>query len=204
MVITLKQTIEFLMADIDRRICLTGQAVTLLNRFFILFNRGVILVAIYRFKRYFYHKKGRFYKLLAWLLRFPEFHLCHAEIDPRADIGRGFVLNDDGGMSVPHACTIGKNCTFMGRATPTLGAMEDVNHKTDRIVIGDYCVLGHDVRIINPVTIASGTQIKAHSVVMSSVATEGSIISGFPARKVGEVPLETVMAWSPIIRNFIL
>lgn len=168
-----------------------------------LFNRGVILVAIYRFKRYFYHQNNRFFRVLAWLLRFPEFHLCHAEIDPRADIGQGFVLNNYGGMSVPHACTIGKNCTFMGRTTPTLGAMEDVNHETDRIVIGDYCVLGHNVRIINPVTIANGTQIKANSVVMASVIQEGSLISGFPARKVGEVPLAIVMAWSPIIRAFI-
>jgi UDP-3-O-[3-hydroxymyristoyl] glucosamine N-acyltransferase len=106
-------------------------------------------------------------------------------------------------MSVPHACTIGMNCTFMGRATPTLGVMGNVNLETDRIIIGDYCVFGHNVRIINPVTIANGTQIKAHSVVMASVIREGSIISGFPARHVAEVPLATVMAWSPINRTFI-
>jgi serine O-acetyltransferase len=28
--------------------------------------------------------------------------------------------------------------------------MENVNLETDRIIIGDYCVLGHNVRIINP------------------------------------------------------
>lgn len=90
----------------------------------------------------------------------------------------------------------------MGKATPTLGAMEGIDFLADKIRIGDYCVIGHNVKIINPITIADGVQIKANSVLIKSVVVAGSVVSGFPATTFAIVPLSSVMAWSQLLSKF--
>jgi serine acetyltransferase len=196
---TLYETLRLFKADLRRRIWLENQKFTLWQALKILYKRGVVLVFIYRLKRYFFLKNSKPFKLFIWLLRIPEYQYCHSEIDPAADIAEGLVLSDFGGIGISFYNIIGKNCTFVGRGTPTLGAMEDVNHAEDKIKIGDYCVIGPNVRIVNPVSIASGTQIKANSVVMSSISKEGSLVSGFPAKEIAVIPIQMVMQWSPIL-----
>jgi serine acetyltransferase len=196
---TFIQTLHAFKADLLRRIWLENKQVTFWQVFRMLFKRGVVLVLIYRLKRYFYLKNSKPFKLLIWLLRIPEYQYCHSEIEPEANIAEGLVLSDFGGIGISSCNIIGKNCTFIGRGTPTLGAMEDVNHLEDKIRIGDHCIIGPNVRIVNPVSIANGTQIKANSVVMSSVTNAGSIISGFPAKEIATVPMESLVNWSPIL-----
>lgn len=196
--ISFNETLQLFKADLRRRIWLEKKKFTYWQILKILFNRGVVLVFIYRLKHYLYLKKSKPLKILIWLLRIPEYQYCHSEIDAAAEIAEGLVLSDFGGIGISFYNVIGKNCTFIGRGTPTLGAMEDVDNKEDRINIGDYCIIGPNVRIINPVNIAQGSQIKANSVVMSSVLKEGSIMSGFPAKEVGVLPMEMIKKWSPL------
>jgi serine acetyltransferase len=203
MSLTFKETMHLFRADLHRRLALEGRTLSTWNAMAVFFSRGVFSVLIYRLKRYLYLKNSTLANVFAWMLRFPEFHICHNELDPRAEIGPGLVLNDRGGVAISYANIIGKNCTFMGRATPTLGAMEDVNIEEDRIRIGDYCTIGPNVRIINPVTIADGVQIKANTVVMATVKHAGALISGFPARTVTVIPMDSVKAWSPLLSQFL-
>ncbi len=198
MTLSLTDSYQLFKADVLRRLILEGKNTHIFGVLTIAFKRGVISVLIYRLNRYLYLKNTLIAKVLIRFLRYVEFHLCHNEIEPGAMIGGGLVLNDFGGIAISDANIIGKNCTFMGKATPTLGAIEGVNVLVDRIRIGDYCIFGHNVRVVNHVTIANGVQIKANSVVMHSLLTEGLVVSGYPARKVAQLPLEAIVNWSPL------
>ncbi len=196
---TLCETLALCKADIERKLYLENKKNSVLNISISLFRRSVILVTLYRFKRYFYLKNTLIFKVLLRLLKYPEYHFCHCEIDPRAEIGTGLVVGNCGGLSLGYSVIIGKNCTFMGKATPTLGAMEDIDIQTDRIRIGDDCIIGHNVKIINPVTIANGVQIKSNSVLMTSIKIEGALVSGFPAKKIDVLSLDAIKTWSPFL-----
>ncbi len=193
------QTWQYFKHDLARRLDLEGKPRTLLRALSIILNRGVVSVFIYRLNRYLYFKNTFLSKVFIRLLRYVEFHYCHNEIEPNADIGPGLVLSDFGGVGLSHVNIIGQNVTFLGKATPTLGAMEDVEAGVDKIRIGDYCVIGPNVRIVNNVEIANGVQMKANSVIMSSIMREGAVVSGFPAKQLSHVSMETLMAWSPIL-----
>lgn len=199
MTLSLTASSQLFKADVVRRLTLEGKKTNLFSVFTVILSRGVISVLIYRISRYLYLKNTLIAKIFIRLLRYVEFHYCRNEIEPGAVIGGGFVLTDFGGVAISHANIIGENCTFMGKATPTLGGMEGVNILLDRIRIGDYCIFGHNVRVVNHVTIASGVQIKANSVVMHSLLTEGSIVSGYPARKIAVMPMESMIEWSPLL-----
>jgi len=197
-VITFKQTWKDAKADIVRRLVLEGKKQHAWNMLFALPKRGVTSALLYRIKRYLFFK-NRMARVLVRLLKFVEFHYCHNELDPRAEIGPGLVLSNLGGVGLGFMVIIGENCTFMGKATPTLGAMEGIDLAVDRIRIGNHCVIGHNVKVIHAVDIADGTQISPNAVLMSAVNQPGSIMAGFPARKIREVPLALVKSWSPLL-----
>jgi len=203
MTLTFTDSFQLFKADVCRRLFLEGKNANFFGVCTIFFNRGVISVLIYRLSRYLYLKNTLVAKIFIRLLRYIEFHYCRNEIEPGAVIGGGFVLSDFGGVAISDANIIGENCTFMGKATPTLGGMEGVNILLDRIRIGDYCIFGHNVRIVNHVTIANGVQIKANSVVMHSLLTEGAVVSGFPARKIAVMPMDLIVNWSPLISKML-
>jgi serine acetyltransferase len=203
MSVTFKQTIIHFKMDLQRRLYLEDKSNTFLNGFFAFFHRGVISAFIYRINHYLHGKNNFLAKLCIRLLRYIEFHYCHIEIEPNAEIGPGLVLTDFGGIGISHLNVIGKNCTFLGKATPTLGAMEDVVVAVDRIRIGDNCVIGPNVRIVNNVNIANGVQIKANSVVLIAIENEGAVVSGFPAKEIYQVPMNDVMRWSPLLCKYV-
>ena len=198
MTISLKQTLLNSKLDMKRRCALDGRAFNLISCVIMLLNRGVMSVLIYRAKRYFYLKKSVNLIIFAKLLRYIEFHYCHNEIDPQAIIGHGLVLSDYGGIAISKVNVIGTNCTFIGKATLTLGGMDNV-HEDERIVLGNHCVIGPNVRIASSINIANGVQVKSNSVVMEDINTDGSIISGFPAKIVSNVSLASVINWNPIL-----
>lgn len=204
MQLTLLQSLSLFKADVNRRLCLEGKPINAFTVAGVIYKRGVVSVLIYRIKRYLYLKDIKLLKVLIWLLRHPEFHYCHNELDPRAEIGAGLVISDFGGLALSYANIIGDNCTFMGKATPTLGAMEGVDIEYDRIRIGDHCVIGHNVKIINAINIASGAQITANAVLLNSINKVGSLVGGFPATTQAIVPLEVVMSWSPLLSQHIM
>jgi serine acetyltransferase len=183
----------------NRRLALEQRPLNLWNRLITIPKRGFVSVLIYRAKRYLHFKDNALAKILIRILKFPEFHYCHNELDPRADIGPGLVLSDLGGVGLGFTVIIGKNCTFMGKGTPTLGAMEGIDLHNDRIRIGNYCVIGHNVKIINPVVIADYVQMTPNSVLMTHVKTPGTVMTGFPAKAVDVINSELVKAWSPLV-----
>lgn len=195
----LKQTFAYFKADLHRRLALEDRKNSLWNVLCILPKRSVISVLIYRLKRYLYFKNSTIASVMVRLLKFLEFYYCHNELDPRADIGHGLVLGDLGGVALGFTVVIGKNCTFMGKGTPTLGAMEGIDLEKDRITIGDYCIFGHNAKVINPVTIADGVQVSPNSVLMISVKSPGAIVAGFPAKVIGTVPMNDIKTWSPLL-----
>ena len=193
------ETLGLIKADLRRRLILEGKPLTYLSLICILPKLGVASVVIYRIRRYCHLNN---FKVLVKLLSYLEFLYVHNELDVRAEVGPGLVLSDIAGVGITRVCIIGKNCTFAGRATLTIGGIEGVDVNVDRIVIGDNCVVGHNTRIIRPVTISNGVQIKSNSVVLLSVNNEGALVSGIPAKRKELIPLELVSTWSPFLSYF--
>lgn len=192
---TFKETIQNLKADIRRRKVLEGKNQGVFSTFSIFFKGGVVSVILYRISRYLIHTRfSCLYKILVLLEHF----YTKNEISPVADLGAGLVIADCGGIGITRVTIAGKNCTFLGANSITLGAMEGFDLEKDHIVIGNNCVIGSRVRIIRPVQIADATQIKNNSVVMFSVDKVGSVISGFPAKRRSVENLESVLSWNPL------
>lgn len=192
---TLKETIQNLKADIRRRKVLEGKSQGIFSTFSILLKGGVVSVILYRISRYLVYTRLSFlYKILILLEHF----YTKNEISPIADLGPGLVVADCGGIGITRVTIAGKNCTFLGANSITLGAMEGFDLEKDHIVIGNDCVIGSRVRIIRPVQIADATQIKNNSVVMFSVDKPGSVISGFPAKRRSVESVDGVLSWNPL------
>lgn len=193
--VTFKQTMQNLAADIRRRKVLEGKNAGFFSTLCVLFKGGVVSVILYRISRYLIHTRFSFlYKILVLIEHF----YTKNEISPIADLGPGLVIADCGGVGLTRVTIAGENCTFLGANSITLGAMEGFDLEKEHIVIGNHCVIGSRVRIIRPVEIADATQIKNNSVVMFSVDKVGSVVSGFPAKRRSVEKLETVLAWNPL------
>lgn len=193
---TLKETIQNLKADIRRRKVLESKNQGFFSTVSILLKGGVVSVILYRISRYLIHTRFSFlYRLLILLEHF----YTKNEISPVADLGPGLVIADCGGVGITRVTIAGKNCTFLGANSITLGAMEGFDLEKDHIVIGNDCVIGSRVRIIRPVQIADATQIKNNSVVMFSVDKPGSVISGFPAKRRSVENPDSVLSWNPLL-----
>lgn len=194
--VTFKQTMQNLAADIRRRKVLEGKNAGFFSTLCVLFKGGVVSVILYRISRYLIHTRFSFlYKILVLIEHF----YTKNEISPIADLGPGLVIADCGGVGITRVTIAGENCTFLGANSITLGAMEGFDLEKEHIVIGNHCVIGSRVRIIRPVEIADATQIKNNSVVMFSVDKVGSVVSGFPAKRRSLEKLETVLAWNPLL-----
>jgi len=193
--VTLQETNNAIKADFKRRLILGEYPVNLLSALCILFKPGVMTVLLYRISRFcFYHHLKIICKLIGLLVQL----INTSEISPQAEIGGGLVIADGGAVGIPGTAVIGKNCTFMGLNTFTLGAMEDEPDPDDRISVGDYCVFGVFTRVIRPVSLPDGTQVKPGSVVISSVKKTGQTLSGIPARRKAQDDYEYVQSWNPI------
>jgi serine O-acetyltransferase len=198
--ITFKQTIEYLKADIQRRVLLEGKPAGLISTLSVLFKCGVVTVILYRFSHYL---MGTRFSFLHKILALIEHFYTKNEVSAVAQIGPGLVLGDGGGIGITRVTIAGKNCTFLGSNSITLGAMDAYDVEKDRIVLGDHCVVGARVRIMRPMQIADGTQIKNNSVVVFPVDKVGSVISGIPAKRRSVETYENVISWNPLKGGFI-
>lgn len=194
--VTFKQSMNNLAADIRRRKVLEGKGDGAFATLSILFKPGVVAVILYRVSRYLIHTR---FKFLCKVIGYIEYFYTRSEISPFADLGPGLVLADCGAIGITRVTITGENCTFLGANSITLGAIEGFNVETDRIEIGDQCVIGLRARIMRPVKIADGTQIKNNSIVMFSIDKVGSVVSGFPAKRRSVESLEKVLDWNPLI-----
>lgn len=192
---TFKMTVTLLKADIKRRLLLEEKPQTLFAVLSVMFKPGVISVILYRLSQFFYHHHlsvlCKVNALIGQLVN-------TSEISPLAEIGGGLVIADIGAVGIPATAVIGQNCTFMGLNTLTLGAMETAPSEDDQIVIGDHCVFGTFSRVIRPVKLANGTQIKPSSVVISSIKKEGQTLSGIPAKRKLKHEYEAIQCWNPL------
>jgi serine acetyltransferase len=199
-VISWKQTLRELRADLARRRLIDGVGSGPLATLALLFKRGVVAVVLYRLSRYCLHRR---LAVVCRLLTLVEFLYTKDEISPHAAIGPGLVLGDGGGIGITRVTVAGRNCTFLGCNSITLGAMEDFDVERDRIVIGDHCVFGPRARVMRPLSLANGTQVKANSIVLSSTQSPGMTLSGIPARRRASVAYEDVVRWNPLRGGFL-
>ena len=193
--VTWAETVGLIKADLRRRLVLEGKPVTLARAIGLAVRPGAVSVIAYRINTWLYDHNHR---ILARLGHDFQHLYTGSELHVGGSIGPGLVLSDCPGVGIPVFATIGKNCTILGAATLTVGGRDRVAGPADRIVLGDDCILGMGVRVIGAITIASGTQIKPNAVVVKSSETQGAILTGVPARRRGEVPVETMAAWNPL------
>ncbi len=198
--VTFKQTLEYLAADIRRRKQLERKPAGLISTLSIIFKCGVVSVILYRFSHYLVHTRFSF---LHRILAIIDQVYSKSEVSAHAKAGPGLVLGDGGGIGLTQVAIVGKNCTFLGCNSITLGAMEDFDVNQHHILIGDHCVIGTYVRIMRPVEIAAGTQIKNNSVVMFSADKVGSVLSGIPAKRRSVENYENVIQWNPLKGGYI-
>jgi serine acetyltransferase len=192
--VTFKETINHIAADYRRRLLLKYTAPSLFTQLIVWIHPHMISALMYRLSRFCIYHRMRWVSNLLVII---EHVYSKNEISPRAIIGPGLVINGSG-VGIVSSVTVGANCTFMGRNSITLGGMESVDLKRDRIVIEDYCIFGTGARVIRPVKLASGTQVMPNSVVLSDEEMQGSIVAGVPAKTIQHHSINLVMQWSPL------
>lgn len=192
---SLKETIQLIKADVKRRLLLEEKPITYAQAMLVALKPGMLTVLIFRVSRFcYFHHLRILCKPLALLSQL----INTSEISPLATISGGLVIADIGTVGIAPNIHIGKNCTFMGLNSITQGAMQNEPNPEDHFEIGDHCVLGVFSRIMRPVSLANGTQVKACSVVISGVKKEGQSLSGVPARRKQATEYTNIECWNPL------
>jgi serine acetyltransferase len=187
---TLAASLALFRADLTRRFELLEEEMTVGSVLSALTRPGVMGVLLLRIGNWLHagnHRIG--FRLIERLI----FLVTRSELQPGCQVGPGLVLADEGTIGLTAHCRIGANCTLFGLATivPQEGGRVDT-------VLGDHCVLGRRARVYGAVTLADGIQVMENSLVLTSLKKSGMIVSGIPARRRGQVPLEVVRSWNPL------
>jgi serine acetyltransferase len=124
-------------------------------------------------------------------------------LSPEAEIGPGLVFGLEAGVGLTKNIVAGENCTFHGCSVVTL-AFDGIDIDKEKVIFGDYCVIGSRSKIMRPIKLADGTQITENSVVFRSTENPGTLLSGFPARKRASVELEQVKSWNPLYGGLLI
>lgn len=196
---TLKITFQNIKHDFRRRVQLEEQR-SLLNKLAILVKPGMVGVVCYRLSHYFTQGKLR---PLCRVFLFIEHIYARNEISPYVYIGPGLVLGDIGAIGIPSGVEIGKNCTLLGFNTFALNHISGVDPTVDKMVLGDHCVLGSRAKVMRPITVADGAQIKDNSVVMFSVKKAGATLAGVPAKRRRLDDYAEIIKWNPLLGGFL-
>lgn len=194
--ITFSKTIEDIKADYKRRMQLEEKPINVWSFVCVFFKPGMLNVLFYRLSRYCFHHRIPVVCKLAIVLSQV---INSTEIAPQADIGPGLYIENSGGVGIPASTSVGKNCTFFGCAVITLGALSDAPDAQDYIALGDYCVMGGRSRIMRPINLANGTQVKPLAVVISSTTKEGQIVAGVPAKRKSVEDYALIQNWNPVL-----
>lgn len=191
---TFREALALTRGDLRRRLELEGRKPNLANALRIALMPGVVCVVAYRFSTWL---RSRNHRVLTRFIDDLQHLYTGIEIHYGAEIGPGFVLGDRPGGGISEHVTMGRNCTLLGGATMTLNS-DSIDLSKGRIVLGDNCVVGINVRIIGAVTLGEGTQIKPNAVVLLSSPEPGGILEGIPARRKATVPAALVAAYNPL------
>lgn len=196
---SLKITLSNIKQDFQRRVLLENCA-GLLHRLVLLMKPGMVGVICYRLSHYFVQGKLRF---ICRVLLFIEHVYCRNEISPYAQIGPGLVLGDIGAIGMTREVVVGDNCTFQGFNTLTLNGIAGVDFTVDKIVLGNFCLLGTRAKIMRPIAIADGAQIINNSLVIFSVVKVGTTLSGVPAKRCRTDDYNAIKNWNPLMGGFL-
>lgn len=103
-------------------------------------------------------------------------------ISANTTIGKGLVLPHPNGIVFGKCVSIGENCRIFQQVT--IGSKNnDDSLKGNQPVIGDNCTLFAGAKIIGNISLSSGTNVGANSVLMQNTE-ENSVYAGVPARKI--------------------
>lgn len=101
------------------------------------------------------------------------------EIQPGAQVGRGFFIDHGAGVVIGETTIIGDNVTiFQG---VTLGGTGNEKAHKRHPTLGDDVFIGSGAKILGPIVIGSGSRIGANSVVLKNVPPN-STVTGMRAR----------------------
>lgn len=110
-----------------------------------------------------------------------------ADIDPRASIGPGLLLQHPVGVVIGGGCVVGANVTLMsnvvlGRRRPAQATGNDGYPK-----VGAGVFIGTGSAVLGDIRLGDGSSIGAHSLVLADVPSLGTAI-GSPARLIASDP----------------
>ena len=145
-------------------------------------------------KAIFFHKIANFFAIAKFDLvariisQFSRF-LTGIEIHPKAKIGQNLFIDHGMGVVIGETSEIGNNVTIyhnvtLGGISPSKNSNDQRNIKRHP-TLEDNVVVGSGAQILGPITIGKNSLIGSNSVVTKNVL-EKSVISGIPARKVGD------------------
>lgn len=197
--VSFRRTLKNIKCDYVRRLHLE-RSEGVLSRLAVWVKPGMVGVICYRLSHYFVYTR---FKFLCRLLMLLEHAYSRNELSPYSEIGPGLVLGDIGAIGITPHIEIGKNCTFMGFNTVSLNGVAGVDFTVDQIIIGDHCVFGNRSKVMKPLRIANGAQVKDNSLVIFDVKLEGSTVSGVPARRQKVDSYPDIVKWNPFFGGLI-
>lgn len=192
---TFRETLKDLKCDYQRRVKLE-RCHHFFAKMVVWVKPGMVGVVCYRFSSYLIHTRFRIFCRIFLLI---EHVYSRNEISPYAEIGAGLVLGDSGAVGIIEEVVVGNNCTFLGFNTLTMNQVSGVDFTVDKIIVGNHCVFGSRAKIMRPVNVEDGAQVKDNSVLMFSVKKKGSMVSGVPAKRRRIDNYEDIVNWNPFL-----
>lgn len=105
----------------------------------------------------------------------------NAEINYRADIGKGFlILHSALGIVITGYAQIGDDLTLTGGNV--IGSKD--SGRFGDILLGNNCFLGANAVILGPLKLADNIKVGASACVVKSCLTDGSALGGVPAKEI--------------------
>lgn len=197
--ITFRTTLRNIKCDYIRRLHLE-RSKGAMSRLAVWVKPGMVGALCYRFSHYLVYTR---FKFLCRPILLLEHAYSRNEVSPYAEIGPGLVLGDVGAVGITPHIEIGKNCTFMGFNTVSLNGLAGIDFTVDQIIIGDHCVFGTRSKVMRPLRIANGAQVKDNSLVIFDVKQEGATLCGVPAKRKRVDAYRDIVKWNPFFGGLI-
>lgn len=141
---------------------------------------GTTAVVIYRIAHWF---DGLNIRLVSRLMQNFAIMLTGTDINPRAEIGKGFILFHTVATGITGK--IGKNAIIAGALkVGGDGSSRDIGAGPGLPVIGDNVQFGVDVLVLGPFTIGDNCRIYSRASVFKDIPANSSV-AGTPARVIG-------------------
>jgi len=141
----------------------------------ILYFKGFQAVQCHRIAHHLWHR-GR--RTLALALQSRMSEVLHVDIHPKAQLGRGILIDHATGVVIGETAVVGDNVSMLHHVTlGGSGTGRGVRHPT----IGHGVLLGAGASVLGPIRIGAGTKIGAGSVVVTDLPTH-CVAVGVPAR----------------------